>query len=102
MPRLGAISTNRAVVRAAMTRASSILVSACGYAKHEALLIEEARTVEAGASATLSGEMVMAGKPSPLPIYYLMRIIQPTTNEKPRLCPFRGFSATPRQSLVRL
>jgi len=43
-----------------------------------------------------------AGKPSPPPIYHLMRIIQPTTNEKPRLCPFRGFSATPRQSLVRL
>jgi hypothetical protein len=46
MPRLGAISTNRAVVRAAMTRANSILVIACGYAKHEALLIEEARTVD--------------------------------------------------------
>jgi hypothetical protein len=63
MPRLGAISTNRAVVRAAMTRASSILVIACGYAKHEALLIEEARTSGCqGFFRILPNEMEMAGE----------------------------------------
>jgi hypothetical protein len=43
-------------------------------------------------SAFYQREMEMAGKPSPLPIYHLRLIIQPTTNEKPRLCRFRGFS----------
>jgi hypothetical protein len=40
--------------------------------------VEEARTVDAGASSTLPrGEVMMAGKPSPSPNYHLTEINQP-------------------------
>src|SRR6476660_5906958 len=55
----------------------------CGYAKHEALLIEEARTVDARASSTLPrGEMVTAGNHHHRLTTTCRRLINPR-NESP-------------------
>ena len=56
--------------------------------------VEEARTVDAGASSTLPrGEVMMAGKPSPSPNYHLTEINQ-LDIKKPRRSPGRGTGAS--------